>query len=324
MYKNEKIWESVKEIVKALHKFDTNIEQMQELHASSNIDLTDLSGKKEECKKALFKEANPIINVLKVYSKDVKDKSLQGKIILKKEKLDDLKDRKMIEYCKTILKESRKHYNNAISGDEKNKTKVQECKSILNYGLSGMMIDNLEEECHNFENAFIVYSETKSHKNKTIQKIKLLAKTNQYILKNKLDLLVSIFETSEADFYKLYKTVRKIKKIDELKEKNKKVVPVKQETKTKSKLVKKEKEPEVIKEIEPVVVVETKKVPVKRKPRNTSVAKTSTPKTPVEKKVRATSSRVKDKLETKTPRTPRKKVIKETVEQKEVTNTPEN
>jgi hypothetical protein len=311
MHKNELIWENVKEIGKALNKFNQNIEEIQDLPVGSDINLGDLTIRKEECRKALVKEAAPVINVLKVFAKDVKDKSLIKKIKSLNKNYKDLKDNKLIDFCKIIFKESKKHYNKAISGSNKNSSKVQESKSILNYGLSGIMIENLEEEYENFENAYIIYSEAKRNKNKIIQKYKALCNKNQNILKDKIDLLVWIFETKEPDFYKVYKTLRVVRKKGIGKGKVKKTEkPVEKVLKTTTVEAKKENTPEETKVNSEPKLIETKKAPVIKKTRSTPVVKPRTSRATKTTKVTKAPVKVKTTVQ-------RKKVVPKATEQKE-------
>ena len=264
MNKNEKTWENVKELGKALKKFSSNISELKELKDGTEIDLSEFENKMEKSRKALIKEAGPVINILKVYSKDIKDKSLQKKLNSIKKGYNDLKDSKLIDYCKTVWKDARKLYNKALSGSEKSKLKIQQDNSILNYGLSGKMIDNLEEEQSNFETSFNMMVEARQKKSRAMMQIEAFCRKNQRILKNKVDLLVSIFENENPDFLKNYLLLRNSEKNGPAKDKTKasKII-VKEETRTSAKKVGEEK-PEIKKRV--------RKAPVK------TVTKTAAPK----------------------------------------------
>jgi hypothetical protein len=147
------------------------------------------------------------------------------------------------------------------------------------------MIDNLEEEYLNFGNAYMIYSEAKWNKNKIIRKFKSLCKKNQNILKDKIDLLVTIFEAAEPEFCKTYKSLRSgakkvsgTAKIKKSKNTAEKVVKEKV-VKTDKIDVKKEQTLAEIKEITETKIVEKKKAPVLKKTNTSSGAKSQTTKT---------------------------------------------
>jgi hypothetical protein len=205
---NHHIWNSIIEIESAAKKFISNVDKMNELKSSIDIDLKSIIDKKEQYKKTLLKEGMPVINVLMVYARENRNKSLSKLLNQGKKKIEDLKDTKLLNYFKAISKESKKLYTKSLTGKENENLQVEEIKSILNYGLNGNMVDNLEEEKINFEHAYFAYTEAKSQKIKDLLKFKILSKKNSDLLKNKIDLLVSVFEKTDPGFYKQYKALR--------------------------------------------------------------------------------------------------------------------
>jgi hypothetical protein len=206
---NHKVWGNIKEIEKAVKKFNRNIDDMKELTAGINMNLKGIEEKKDKGKNALVNEAFPVINIIRAYAIEHKNKSLLKKCGAGRQKLEKMKSDKLSDYCKTMIKEARKLYNKSILLTDKENLKQLEKSNILNYGLSVPMIENLKELNLNFMDARAIYAEAKAEKEKFIYKYRSLAKNNKKILSDKLDLLLSIFEASNNNFYKNYRELRK-------------------------------------------------------------------------------------------------------------------
>lgn len=206
---NHKVWGNIKEIEKAVKKFNRNIDDMKELSPGINMDLKGIADKKDKGKNALVNEAFPVINIIRAYAIEHKNKSLLKKCGSGRQKLEKMKSDKLSDYCKKVIKEARKLYNKSILLTDKENLKQLEKSNILNYGLSVPMIENLKEVNLNFMDARAIYAEAKAEKEKFIYKYQSLAKNNKKILSDKLDLLLSIFEASNNNFYKNYRELRK-------------------------------------------------------------------------------------------------------------------
>lgn len=206
--KNQKKLESIKEIEKAIKKFNGNLSALQSLKSDLQTDLKGLVDKKDKSRNSLINEALPIINILRAYANDSKCKGLKKKIDISKKKLEKMKDLKLSDACKTIWKESRKILNKTLPVDNAESKGT----NILNYGLSRTKIDTLDEVNQNFNNACVIYFNAKSEKAKCQKQFESLIKKNEGLLKNKIDLLLTIFENTDPEFYKQYKLARAIEK----------------------------------------------------------------------------------------------------------------
>jgi hypothetical protein len=260
--KNQKRLESIKEIEKAFKKFNSNLADMQGLKGDLETDLKGLVDKKEKGKKTLINEATPIINILRAFANDKKSKDLKKKVNFSKKKLEKIKDLKLSASCKTIWKESRKLLNKSLPADGLE----DKAPNILHYGLSRNMIDTLDEVNQNFNNACAIYMTAKSEKQRYEKEFESLVKKNESILKNKLDLLLSVFEQTDPEFYKQYKQIREIEK------KPKDKTPVKKEVAAKS----------IITTVKPPVAKPVS--PAKTSPARTTAKPVQKAKTPVAKK----------------------------------------
>ncbi len=209
---NQKVWVNVKEIEKAVKKFNKNIVGMKELSAGTRMDLKGIDEKKDKARNALISEAIPVINIIRAYAIEHKNKSLDKKCDIKKQKLVKMKSGKLLDYCKKMIKEARKLYNKSILLTDKEDAKATEKSSILNYGLSVPMIENLKEVNQAFWEICAIYDEARAEKKKFICKFKSLVNCSEKLLSNKLDLLLSMFESGNSEFYTKYRMARKTEK----------------------------------------------------------------------------------------------------------------
>lgn len=278
MEKNQKIWAPVKEIEKAYAKYDDHIDQMQELKAEIEIDLQAHLDKKNKSRQALIAETMPVINILKAYSIECKNKKLLKKCDIDKKKIEKLKDSKLAECCKTAWKESRKLYNNSTMSNRKTKFNEQDSANIRNYGLSIKMIDNIDEVNNTFILAKQEYEDAKNLKTKLTRKFESLIQKNERIIQNKFNLLFSIFEQDEPEFYKQYLNILKV-------EKPKKTKKIKAEKELKQEISIEKETPQLENTNTVQKTTTAKRAPVKRtgravqRPKTTAASKTRTSKT---------------------------------------------
>lgn len=235
MESNKKIWSRVKEIEKSYKTFLEGNNKLNILKEDHEKSLQQLIDKKAKTRKELILESLPIANVIIAFSFENKHKELEKKCNFSKKELKKAKDLDLVEHSKTIWREAKKLYNKSIATSETSKSKDKgNGFNIHNYGLTGQMIDKLEIANVAFIEAHLELKDAILNKKKCGQKISSLLKSGTRILKNKLDLLMSLFKTSDSAFYKKYqesRTIHKNVKTDEVKTENKKAVSNSSETK---------------------------------------------------------------------------------------------
>jgi hypothetical protein len=91
------------------------------------------------------------------------------------------------------------------------------------------MISDLDASKKDFVESRLVLDEAIQNKKMKGKKITSILKKNERLLRNKMDLLISIFETSNPDFYKTYQEARLIQKTERVKIKGKKGKKVEKE-----------------------------------------------------------------------------------------------
>jgi len=294
MESNKKIWSRVKEIEKSYKTFLDGNHKLNILKEDHEKSLEQLIDKKAKARKELILESVPIANVIIAFSLENKHKELEKKCNFSKKELKKAKDLDLVEHSKTIWREAKKLYNKSIATSESSKSKDKANGfNIHNYGLTGQMIDKLEIANVAFIEAHLELKDAILNKKKCGQKIASLIKIGNRILKNKLDLLMSLFKTSDTAFYKKYqdsRTIHKNAKADDGKKDNKKAESnsndAKQELKTlETKVVAIEKV--IAKRRTSTIPVVKKSVVVNKEKSDTDISKSTTAKPVVKRNVAA-------------------------------------
>ncbi len=200
---NNNIWSGVKEIEKAYKTFLDETKKINSLSDEYNKDLQKLIDRKSEARKNILTQIFPISNIILAFAIENKHK-------------------KLVEYSKTIWKEAKKLYNNVDTISEDGKKNQNTTINIQNYGLTGQMIDKLEFANVTLVDARLKLKEALDNKKDCSKKITAGISKNIRILKNKLDLLITIFEASNPRFYSDFVAARSISTInDNIKKKDK-------------------------------------------------------------------------------------------------------
>jgi hypothetical protein len=216
MDNNKKIWSNVKEIEKAYKSFLDGTNKLNLLKDEYDKDLKGLIDRKLFARKNLIIEAFPIISVIKAFAIDNKQRKLIKKCNFSKAELRNARDLELVEYSKLIWKEAKKLYSNSIATPDNAKASQKTASiNIHNYGLTGQMIDKLEIANVTLVEARLELRDAYAYKKNCRKKITSGIQKNNDILKNKLDLLMTIFKASDAGFYSDYNKTRSLSKIVE-------------------------------------------------------------------------------------------------------------
>ena len=219
MNDNQQTWTRVYQLKNVFDKFSVNTRHLAELKTEQEKDLQPLLSAMFEKRETLIILGTPVVNIILAYSHDKKEKKLLKKMNLSKNKLEKSKDSDLIEECKTIYKAAKKLYKKSIAEKENSENKSVK---ILEYGLSEKMIIDLQTAVNDFIKSRLALHEAIQGKDKMEKQITTILKKNEKLLKNKMDLLISIFETSKPDFFKAYMEARVIQLTEPVKVKIKK------------------------------------------------------------------------------------------------------
>lgn len=219
---NEEIWGVVPQLKNVMQVFSENVKAVDELKAEQGKDIKPLIDYKLEKRKELIDLSLPALNVLIVYGHDVKDKELLKKLNFSRNKLTKSKDLDLIEKCKLIHKTAHKFYMKSLETKE---AKAENSIDIFGYGLNDKMLEDIEIAEKAFVEALSGLKAGIKDKTFVSQQITLILKENDKLLRNKIDLLISIFETSNPELIKKYtesRIIQKEAKKDEVVKKGKK------------------------------------------------------------------------------------------------------
>jgi hypothetical protein len=219
MNDNEQTWTKVYQLKNIFEKFAENNNRLTLLKTEQEKDLQPFLSAICEKRETLLNLSTPVVNIVLAYSYDNKEKELLKKMNLSKDKLSKSKDSDLIENCKTIYKAAKKLCKKSIGETEKSDKKAV---NILEYGLTEKMIVDLDVAVKNFVESRLALHEAIQSKDKMGKGIASVLKKNEKLLKNKMDLLISIFEISKPDFYKAYMEARVIQITEPVKVKIKK------------------------------------------------------------------------------------------------------
>lgn len=207
----EQIWSRVYQLRNMFEKFTSNINRLTVLKTEQEKDLQPLVNAISEKRETLIVLCTPVVNLVLAFAYDKKEKELLKKMNLTSHDLAKSKDSDLIEKCKTIYKAAKKLYKKSIGETEHSDNKWV---TIIEYGLSENMIVDLKIALKDFGESRLTLHEAIQTKDNMGKQITLALKKNEKLLKNKMDLLISIFEISNPDFYKSYMEARVIQKTE--------------------------------------------------------------------------------------------------------------
>jgi hypothetical protein len=226
MNDHKQIWTGVYQLKSVFNKFSENFSRLSALKIDQEMDLHPLLDAVSEKRESLIVLVNPVANITLAYAKDHKKKELIKKLKLSINKLTSSNDLDLIDNSKVIYKVAKKLIKKSVTETEKLDNKSV---NIVDYGLNEKMVNDLNTAKKDFVKSLLSMHEAIQNNVMMGKQITSILKKNDRLLKNKMDLLLTIFATSKTDFYKTYMEARVIQKTDMIKIKGKKGKKVEQE-----------------------------------------------------------------------------------------------
>jgi hypothetical protein len=226
MNDHKEIWTGVFQLKNVFKKFSENLSRLTTLKTAQEIDLQPFLDDVSEKRESLIVLINPVANIILAYANDYKKNELIKKLKLSINKLTKANDLDLIEKSKIIYKVAKKLSKKSIKETEKSDNKLV---SIFDYGLNEKMTIDLNVAKKEFVKSLLALHEAIQNKDLMGKQINSILKKNERLLKNKIDLLLTIFAASNPDFYKTYQEARVIQKTEMVKIKGKKVKKAKKE-----------------------------------------------------------------------------------------------
>lgn len=205
---NEEIWGVVPQLKTVMEVFSENVKAVDELIAEQEEDIKTLLDAKPEKRKELIDLTSPVLNVLLAYGHDAKDKKLLKKLNSRK-KLTKSKDLDLIENCKFIYKTAHKFYKKSQEAKE---AEAENTNVIMSYGLNDKMLEEIKTAEKAFIKSLSGFNAGLKNRKLVGKQISSKLKENDKLLRNKIDLLISIFEKSNPELFKKYSESRIIQK----------------------------------------------------------------------------------------------------------------
>lgn len=205
---NEEIWGVVPQLKTVMEVFSENVKAVDELIAEQEEDIKTLLDAKPEKRKELIDLTSPVLNVLLAYGHDAKDKKLLKKLNSRK-KLTKSKDLDLIENCKFIYKTAHKFYKKSQEAKE---AEAENTNVIMSYGLNDKMLEEIKTAEKAFIKSLSGFNAGLKNRKLVGKQISSKLKENDKLLRNKIDLLISIFEKSNPELFNKYSESRIIQK----------------------------------------------------------------------------------------------------------------
>jgi hypothetical protein len=209
MNDNKQIWMVVPQLQNVMEIFSENVKAIAELKSEQGKDIKPLLKYKLEKRNKLIDFSLPALNVLLAYGHDMKDKELLKKLNFSRNKLTKSKDLDLIENCKLIYKTAHKFYMKSL---ETKDSVAENAIDFFGYGLNDEMLEEIEMAEKSFMESLSGLKVAIRNKTLVNQQITSNLKENDKLLRNKIDLLISIFQTSNPDLLKKYEESRIIQK----------------------------------------------------------------------------------------------------------------
>lgn len=206
---SKEIWGVVPQLINVMQVFSENVKAIDEFKAEQGNDIEPLVDYKLQKRKELIDLSLPVLNVLLAYGHDVKDKELLKKLNFSRNKLTKSNDLVLIKNCRLIYKTANKFYMKSLETKEsKSKNKID----IFGYGLNDKMLEEIKTAEKAFVESLSGLKVGLKNKNLNGKQITSKLKENDKLLRNKIDLLISIFETSNSELFNKYIESRIIQK----------------------------------------------------------------------------------------------------------------
>jgi superoxide dismutase len=153
----------------------------------------------------------PVTGTLLVYAHDHNNKPYVEKLKKLRKKSEKTTPEELLERSKSLIIKLKKQFNNQAT-DEKEKPEFKE-DHISAYGITSEMVEELAETRRKYRKTWSLISELLYTKKKSKKKVISLVKQNENLLKNKIDLILTIYEKREPAFYNAYQNARIIETV---------------------------------------------------------------------------------------------------------------
>ena len=212
MEQSKSAWQKLPELNKAFEKLRENNLEIAGLSAQVEKDLEPAVIKTQRKRKNLLKQAIPLASILQVLAWDLHDGKMAGRIDFQKRKMRKASDKKLIIRSYAVLEEAKRIYemSEAVTAEQGLNEAASTVENIKGYGLNREIINTFEKSIKEFEGLFIETQDALHFQKKCNRRIKKLTRDTGRLMKNKIDLLLTLFENTDPAFFREYMTERGI------------------------------------------------------------------------------------------------------------------
>lgn len=212
MNNHRQIWESLPQAVTAVDHLNRNLQEIHTLKLKSARNVSPLLAQLVRNRKKLTGQLVPVVSILQVIAWELRDGKMATRVDVGKKKLKKSDDRKLILRAHQVLEEARRITKLAQStaSQATDPSVMHPLVKTEEYGLTSEKTEALEESLKDFEETYMETRDYLEFEKKCRKRIKQLVKETNLLLKNKLDLLMTLFESDHPDFYAAYLESRQL------------------------------------------------------------------------------------------------------------------
>jgi len=212
--KEKEILNKVSRFQLAVDELNANQEKLMDLYALLQKDTSETENIKNTRRKELVDSTLKVIRFLQVFAFDQGKKKLQERLKdLTSNHIRNCSDDDLIKTSKKIWLIATKYAGTPPKEKEKptstNGIKVKTVtKFEKGYGLNTKMIKSIEESRIGFMESNKLYQGELKEKEKVTDKLKVVKKQTDKLLKDRIDRFVLIYETEKPNFFNEYRQLR--------------------------------------------------------------------------------------------------------------------
>ncbi|HDR89977.1 MAG TPA: hypothetical protein ENN63_10190 [Bacteroidetes bacterium] len=209
---NRNVWKDLPQAVRAYENLKSNLKEIHTLNIQSDRNVSPLLAQLVANRKILTGRLLPVASILQVIAWELRDGKMATRVDLGKKKLKKSDDRKLILRAHQVVEEARRITDLAESTGRKaaDPSLIHPVVKTEEYGLTSDKTKALEESLKDFEETYMETRDYLEFNKKCRKRIKQLVKETNRLLKNKLDLLMTLFESDHPDFYAAYLESRQL------------------------------------------------------------------------------------------------------------------
>jgi len=191
-------WTNTGQFKNSYDRFVRNLKKLNELKEDAQQDRSDLKEKLYKSRIDMIERFIPVLDLVELYAKDNKKKSLKKKVEKIRSRLDGMSD----DMLENRVDEISSIAERKMEIDTANK---KGGAGLESYGLNLQIIEQLRNDNMIFSELKNTLTETREKVKNAHKEINIRIKENDKLLKRRINKFMSIYKLNDPDFYKAYK-----------------------------------------------------------------------------------------------------------------------